>query len=110
MKNNIFQNILASLLIAGSLLATSSVFAAEEMEAPAESSRAKMTFDKIMTTPWRDGPLYPAFLYNGWPKWSFEQRSQIIDRMLEQGLISASQAEEANWIELENGPEIIMGG
>lgn len=110
MKNNIFQTMLMSLFIAGSLLTVAYVSPQEDRDwlpsGPVDS--AQTAFDTIMNNPWRK--TFGVRLRNNWGYWSVNQQAQIVQRMAEQGLISPSQAEERNWIDLEEGPAITIGG
>ncbi len=101
---NIFQTLLANLLIAGSLLAIAPLSANRDRtyNAPIEASLA---FNKILTTSWQPG-LYKTLLYNNWPFWTVRQQALIIERLLDQDLISPEQAEESNWMNLAHGPFI----
>ncbi len=111
MKNNMFQTVLMSFFIAGSLLTMVSISAGQidrDWLPSGFVDSAQFAFDTIMNRPWHKA--FGVRVRDNWGYWSVNQQAQIIQRMAEQGLISPSQAEESNWIDLEEGPAITTGG
>jgi hypothetical protein len=110
MKKNIFHKMLVSLFMIGSLLTIVSVSAQEDRDwlPQGQIDSAQFIFDRVMTQPW--SRAFRVRLNNNWGYLSVNQQAQIVQRMVDQGLISPSQAEESNWIDSETAPEVTIGG
>jgi hypothetical protein len=99
MKNNIFQGVLAVVLVLAAL------FTIAPMSA---HSGPQEKFDVIMNNDWVYGGPSATLLRYGWQFWSDDQKAQIMQRLLDLGLIYPVQAEKENWIDLPYGPAISM--